>query len=182
MLCRGWVAFNESLARSLVLNASYEPIKVIHWQKALILWIQDKVEVLEFHTVEVRSPSRRFRLPSVMRLKSYIRPRRIHPIKFSRENVYLRDDYTCQYCAQRFPFRELTLDHVVPASKQGPTNWTNVVTACRPCNHRKANRTPATAKMPLLTTPRAPDWLPSHPFDLDLDRVPPSWRDYLPTG
>lgn len=151
----------------------------MHWQKAIILWLQDKVEVLEFHSYEVRSARQRFQLPSVMRLKSYIRPRRGHQIKFSRENVYLRDDYTCQYCTKRFPVKDLTLDHVIPASKMGPKTWNNVVTACRECNHRKGNRTPLTAKMPLLNTPRTPEWLPSKTFDLDLDRVPPSWKDYL---
>ncbi len=143
------------------------------------MWFQDKVEVLEFHATYVRSARQSFQLPSVMRLKTYIRPRRGQPIKFSRENVYLRDDHTCQYCGQHFPAKELTLDHVIPASKMGPKTWNNVVTACRECNHRKGNRTPLTAKMPLLNQPRVPDWLPAKSFDMDLDRMPTSWREYL---
>lgn len=134
---------------------------------------------MEFHSYEVRSARHKFQLPSVMRLKAYIRPRRGQQIKFSRENVYLRDDYTCQYCAKKFPAKELTLDHVIPASKMGPKTWNNVVTACRECNHRKSNRTPLAAKMPLLNQPRTPDWLPAKTFGLDFERMPVAWRDYL---
>lgn len=145
----------------------------------MILWLQDKVEVLEFHTVSVRSSRSTFQLPSVMKLKRYIRPRADSRVRFSRENVYLRDGHTCQYCSVRFPARELTLDHVIPASKMGLKTWTNVVTACRPCNHKKANRTPVAAKMPLRSQPRAPEWLPSHQLELGRESVPESWHDYL---
>jgi 5-methylcytosine-specific restriction endonuclease McrA len=71
------------------------------------------------------------------------------------------------------------LDHVVPASKQGPKNWTNVVTACRDCNQRKANRTPTTANMPLLTQPMVPTWLPSPELDVKTGQVPAAWLQYL---
>ncbi len=178
-LNEGDTVFNEAICRSLVLNSSYEPIKVIGWQKALILWFQDKVEVLEFHSTFVRSARDSFRLPSVMRLKRYIRPRNDSRVKFSRENVYLRDHYTCQYCNVKFSARELTLDHVIPASKMGLKTWTNVVTACRPCNHRKSNRTPLAANMPLRSPPRVPDWLPAHHLEINKESVPETWLGYL---
>lgn len=149
------------------------------WQKAVILWLQEKVEVLEFHETAVRSARATFRLPSVMRLKKYIRPLNNKRIKFSRENVYLRDNYTCQYCYKKFPTRELTLDHVIPASKSGAKTWTNVVTACRSCNHKKANRTPLAAKMPLLNQPRMPEWLPTYQLEINKTNVPSTWWDYL---
>ncbi len=117
-----------------------------------------------------------------MRLKKYVNPRRHARIKFSRENIYLRDDYTCQYCGERQPARELTLDHVVPASKQGKKEWENMVTACRTCNHRKGNRTPIGAGMPLLTEPRAPTWLPSLRQEFSLEGMPKEWEPYLGTG
>jgi len=165
--------------QSLLLNSSYEPMKVVSWQKALVLWLQDKVEVLEYHTVVVRSVSARFQLPSIMRLKHYVRPRSYGAIRFCRENVYIRDNFTCQYCGHRFPNRHLTLDHVIPASKAGPKSWTNVVAACRICNQRKANRTPQTANMPLMKEPHVPSWLPTNEFEHSAGPVPNSWLQYL---
>jgi 5-methylcytosine-specific restriction endonuclease McrA len=174
-------AFNQlSSARSLVLNSSYQPVKLVSWQKAMMLWFQDKVEVLEYHnSTVVRSARQNFQLPSILRLKKYVSPRKTTRIKFSRENVYLRDNYTCQYCALKFSLRDLTLDHVVPASKMGRKDWTNVVTACRDCNHRKANRTPFGAGMPLLTEPRVPNWLPPMRQEFAIRDIPLSWEPYL---
>lgn len=93
--------------------------------------------------------------------------------------MYRRDDYRCQYCGVEFSVKELTLDHVVPASKKGRKDWTNMVTACRKCNHRKANRTPLAAGMPLLSEPRVPNWLPPIQASLRLDSLPESWKVYL---
>jgi 5-methylcytosine-specific restriction endonuclease McrA len=168
--------------KALILNSSYQPLKLISWQKALLLWFQGKVEILEYHTVSARSASASFQLPSVMRLKKYISPRRSTRLRFSRENIYLRDDHTCQYCAQKFAARDLTLDHVVPASKFGRKDWTNVVTACRSCNHRKGNRTPLGAGMPLLNEPIIPTWLPVIQPHFQIDDIPEEWRPYLGTG
>lgn len=168
------------MSRALILNSSYQPIKLVSWQKALILFFQGKVEVLEYYGEVARSASNAFQLPSVMRLKRYVSPRRASRIRFSRENIYLRDNFTCQYCAQKFSCKELTLDHVVPASKFGRKDWTNVVTACRPCNHRKANRTPLGAGMPLLNEPRIPAWLPDPEPEFHLAaEIPETWRPYL---
>ncbi len=178
--------FDFALSRALVLNASYQPVKLISWQKALCLWFQGKVEVLEYHESSARSASHSFRLPSVMRLKRYVQPLgRTTRLKFSRENIYLRDNYTCQYCAKPFSAKELTLDHVVPASKFGRKDWTNVVTACRSCNHRKANRTPLGAGMPLLNEPRIPQSLPSRSTlfaEFISENMPEAWRTYLGVG
>lgn len=186
-LSEGGFAFNESSPapmtpesfRSLVLNSSYQPVKMICWQKALILWFQGKVEILEYHAFQVRSSQESFRLPSVMRLKRYVSPRRPTRLKFSRENVYLRDNYTCQYCGTRFHPKDLTLDHVVPASKLGRKDWTNMVTACQKCNHRKGNRTPIGAGMPLLCEPRIPTWLPATEPAFNVGEVPETWLAYL---
>lgn len=166
-------------SRALLLNASYEPMKVVGWQKALILWFQGKVEVIEYHNLFARSVSCSFQIPSVMRLKTYVRPRSYGAVRFCRENVYIRDNFTCQYCGKRHHTRNLTLDHVVPASKSGPKTWTNVVAACRTCNQRKANRTPSAANMPLLTEPHIPHWLPSQEIEITVGAVPRSWLQYL---
>ncbi len=166
-------------ARSLLLNASYEPMRVVCWQKALILWFQGKVEILEYHSVFARSVSASFKLPSVLRLKSYVNLHRATQIRFCRENVYIRDNFTCQYCGHRYSSKSLTLDHVLPASRSGKKDWYNVVCACRSCNQRKANRTPTEAKMPLLTEPRMPAWLPLIEFEVGNSDIPIVWRQYL---
>jgi 5-methylcytosine-specific restriction endonuclease McrA len=164
--------------RALLLNSSYEPMRIVSWQKALVLWFQGKVEILDYHPVFARSMRASFQIPSVLRLKSYVRPKN-NGIRFCRENVYLRDNYTCQYCGIRFPSRLLTLDHVVPASHNGRKSWDNVVAACRDCNQRKANRTPDRANMPLLSTPVIPTWLPSVEFELISESIPNSWLQYI---
>ena len=165
--------------RTLLLNSSYEPMRVVSWQKALVLWFQGKVEILEYHSVFARSVSSSFKLPSVLRLKYYVRTRNKTHIRFCRENVYIRDNYTCQYCGNRFTTKTLTLDHVLPVSREGKKDWGNVVSACRSCNQRKANKTPTEAHMPLLKEPRMPNWLPLTEFEVGGQEVPLSWRQYL---
>jgi 5-methylcytosine-specific restriction endonuclease McrA len=185
MIMSASTALNPSL-KALVLNASYEPLRIISWQKAITLWFQEKVDILEFHSAFARSASNSFKLPSVLKLKTYVRPKKLDGVRFCRENIYIRDHYTCQYCRKKFAHKELTLDHVLPASQGGPKTWTNVVTACRPCNQTKANRTPEKAKMPLLKQPKAPNWLPVVEFSLNVENsekskstTPSVWKDYL---
>lgn len=168
-----------AVMRTLLLNSSYEPMRIISWQKALVLWFQEKVEILEYHPVFARSVRSSFRLPSVLRLKNYVRPRALNAVRFCRENVYIRDHFTCQYCGDQLPAKQLTLDHVVPVSKSGKKTWNNVVAACRICNQKKANRTPEQAKMPLLKPPSAPTWLPVVQVELKPGQVPPIWLQYL---
>ena len=165
--------------KALVLNSSYEPLRIVSWQKALVLWFQDKVEILEYHKSFVKSVSQTFNLPSVLRLKTYIKNKKINGVRFCRENVYIRDEYTCQYCHQVFTSKELTIDHVLPASQGGPKTWNNVVSACRHCNQKKANRTPEKAKMPLLKQPKAPQWLPVLEKEILSDSIPQTWKDYV---
>ncbi len=171
--------FNQVMARVLVLNASYEPLTIVSWRKALILWLTNKVEVVEFHSMWVHSAYHRFQLPSVLKLNRYVKGQKDGPIRFCRENVYLRDGHQCQYCGQRVPLSTLTLDHVVPVSHNGGHNWNNVVTACRTCNNKKGNRTPDQAGMPLLTRPYKPRWLPQREFAYHNEQMPISWGPYL---
>lgn len=156
-------------------------MQVVDWRKALILWFQDKVEILEYHSVFARSASAQFQVPSVLRLKSYIRHNRKARVRFCRENVYIRDGFVCQYCTRRFERKELTLDHVFPASKGGLKSWMNVVTACRSCNQRKANRTPEQARMPLLNRPEQPQWLPEREFRIAQESAHENWGNYITT-
>ena len=153
---------------------------MISWQKAMLLWFQEKVDVLEFHQYEVHSEKKSFRLPSVMKLKNYVKPWIQGPVKLSRENIYLRDKHTCQYCHKVFKASELTLDHVVPSSRGGENSWTNLVAACQKCNHKKGNRTPKEAKMPLLKPPQKPSWRPSIQLSLNIENIAvEAWRNYV---
>jgi 5-methylcytosine-specific restriction endonuclease McrA len=132
------------MEQTLLLNATYEPLKVVHWQKAVTLWCQGKVEVISSYEREVRSPSFSFKLPSVIRLLRYIKIKRnIDYVPFSRANIYARDNHSCQYCGDVFPTADLTFDHVVPVAQGGRKDWENIVTCCVSCNRRKGGRTPA---------------------------------------
>ena len=92
------------MEQTLLLNATYEPLKVVHWQKAITLWCQGKVEVISVYDREVRSVSVSFKLPSVIRLLRYIRiKRRFDYVPFSRANIYARDQHRCQYCGDAVP-------------------------------------------------------------------------------
>jgi 5-methylcytosine-specific restriction endonuclease McrA len=103
--------------------------------------------------------SRRIRVPRVVVLVAYEHLPKAR-VRFSRFNIYARDDSTCQYCGRRFPRSDLNLDHVVPRSRGGSTNWENVVCSCVPCNLRKGGRTPEEAGMRLLRHPARPRWTP----------------------
>lgn len=145
----------------------------------MTLWFAEKVEVIEFHDLFVHSSNTKFRLPSIIRLKSYISKTSRAKVKYSKQNVILRDLAVCQYCGKHCSNKECTIDHVIPISKQGPESWDNVVVACRECNQKKANRTPAAAGMPLLKEPVRPNWL--SPFDVELFevQVTKEWHAYL---
>ena len=164
--------------QTLMLDQGYAPVKIIPWTKALQLLTLGKVEVIEEYADEVRSRYLVFKIPAVVRLLRAFR-RRSKPVKFSRVNIYGRDDYRCQYCGKHKPIDELTYDHVLPRSRGGRTNWTNIVTACGPCNLKKADRTPAEARMTLLSEPRQPKDLPAIMITISRESAPAAWRDYL---
>lgn len=151
----------------------------MNWRKAIVLWFQDKVEVLEFHTVTVASPNQSFRLPAVMRLKQYIRPYLSLSVRLSRQNIFLRDNHTCQYCYKKLSEKKLTIDHVIPLSKGGRHEWVNVVTACSRCNNVKGDKSPEKVGLKLLTRPEKPRWLPNRDLDLEGNALPVAWRPYL---
>ncbi len=118
----------------LVLNQNFEPLNVCNARRALVLVLGGKAEVLELNHQIVHTPSMSIHCPSVIRLAHLIR--RPQPrARLSRKEVFIRDNYTCQYCGMRT--RDLTLDHVKPRSKGGPHTWENLVSACKSCNHRK---------------------------------------------
>lgn len=138
---------------ALLLNADYRPVgvyplKTLHWQESLRAMMANRVDVVEEHPYEARSAGGRgFMLPSVVALRRF-RPMDRH-VAFTRLGVYLRDRFRCGYCGGKFGMRDLTFDHVVPYSKGGKTSWTNIVTACNPCNLAKGDKSPERAGMTL---------------------------------
>ena len=170
--------------QTLVLNADFRPLSL--WPPSL--WTaeesiqavcRDRVAVIENWDAEYRSPSRSMTVPSVVALKRY---KKLDGFPaFTRYNIYLRDVFTCQYCAQEFPAEGLTFDHVIPRSRGGRTTWENVVAACGQCNHVKGNRTPREAAMPLLQEPHRPTKteLNRRVPDLRYRDYHHTWLDYL---
>ncbi len=162
-------------ARVLVLNQNYEPLNICGIRRALVLLLHEKAQMLVNGRGELHSISASYPIPTVIRLFHMIK-RPVFIRRLSRREVFWRDNYTCQYCGS--VARELTLDHVVPRVRGGTHSWENVVTACVPCNHRKAGRTPNSAGMSLLREPRPPRVNPYHQF---MHRqIPEEWRVFLP--
>jgi 5-methylcytosine-specific restriction endonuclease McrA len=182
-----WSAYLQLALRSpencpaLVLNADYRPLSYFPlslwcWQDAIKAVFLERVNIVCEYEQVVRSPSFEMRLPSVVSLKSYVKPAR-QPA-FTRFNVFLRDRFSCQYCGTG---RDLTFDHVIPRSRGGRTTWENVVAACSPCNLHKGGRLPRECSM-------YPAAMPTRPSVFQLHQngrmFPPnylheSWHDYL---
>ncbi len=138
------------MSKVLVLNASYEPLNITSWRRAVVLLLKGKAEQLEYRGRAVYAG---FQMPTVIRLRHYIAvPYKEIPL--TRRNILYRDNYRCLYC--NCTSDELTIDHIIPRSRGGGDSWENVATACVRCNIKKGNRTPREASMPLLSTPRRP--------------------------
>jgi 5-methylcytosine-specific restriction endonuclease McrA len=160
----------------LLLDATYEPLSIISWEDAMHKVVTGDAEVVEETDQLIRSAYAEWRLPSVIRqLKKF---RRKGKVQFSRINIYMRDGWTCQYCKERKPVKDLTFDHVLPRAQGGKTSWTNIVTACRPCNTDKDNRTPEQAGLKLMKKPVEPKWLPAQ-MAIKMTVLPKQWEPYI---
>ncbi len=137
----------------LVLNANFQPINITSSHRAINLILAEKASLILNGRGVIRSVSKSFPLPSVIRLRRMIkRPRPV--VKLTRREIFRRDNYTCQYCNR--PSNNLTIDHVIPRHLGGQTNWDNVVTACSRCNHIKGGLTPKQSGMYPRTPPQHP--------------------------
>jgi 5-methylcytosine-specific restriction endonuclease McrA len=164
---------------TLLLNSTYEPLKVIPWQRAVSLWFTDKVEIVEeYDDFDLKSVSFTMKCPAVVRLLKYVVGNRFK-VKFSRINVFARDNFTCQYCKKQPGTRNLTYDHVKPKSRGGKTTWDNIVTSCIPCNSKKADHTLIEARMKLKKLPRKPIERPQLRLTFNIPKTPDAWRNYL---
>ncbi len=165
--------------KSLVLNYSYEPLQFCSARHAITMVFGGRAEELDSAGYFVRTPSTRFQIPTVIRVLKMVRRNQKKGLAFSKKNILRRDNYTCQYCGTiNHP---LTVDHIVPKSRGGKTNWTNIVVACKTCNLKKGDRTPLEVNMTLRRTPGKPDYqfahfvVPSGP-----DSHIEIWQKYLP--
>lgn len=184
---------------TLVLNRGWIPVGTATVRQALILLVRGAACVIEPQSYEVhglddwlmRSMERQEELPrdrqvatpyflvekpEVMLLTSYSRVPQTE-VAFSRRNLYRRDEHRCQYCGRRGKGGELSIDHVMPRSRGGPTSWENCVLACLRCNSRKADRTPAEVGLRLARQPKRPRWSPI--LDTLPAARPPSWSRFL---
>jgi 5-methylcytosine-specific restriction endonuclease McrA len=158
----------------LVLNQSYEPVQVCSVRRAIVLVYRGRAEVIETHDSCVRTVTRKFPVPSVVRLVLYVR---VSPKSFalSKRNVMKRDGYQCQYCGTKQG--PMTVDHVIPRTLGGRDSWENLVCACVRCNNLKGDRLPDKAGVQLLRKPRRPS---NALFITHFVGVPDSrWRPYL---
>jgi 5-methylcytosine-specific restriction endonuclease McrA len=163
--------------RVLVLNLDHYPIAVVPVQKAMVLLLLEKAQLLSaYELLEIRTISRTFAYPAVIRLAHY----KHIPYKgvlLNRANLFRRDRGECQYCGST---RQLTIDHVIARSKGGKTSWTNLVTACNRCNVLKGDKTPEQVGMQL----RIPPFVPTLSYFLAsyAERQAPEWLPFLETA
>ncbi|MBI2878065.1 MAG: HNH endonuclease [Candidatus Tectomicrobia bacterium] len=173
---REWIS---TALKVLVLNHSYQPLHFCTLRRAVVLLIKGKAEEIEYDGQVIRSASLSFRIPTVIRLMTYIHtPYRQAGVRFSKKNVFKRDKYTCQYCGSTEG--EMTIDHVIPKSRGGTTCWENVVVACQKCNLKKSDQTLKECGLTLLRKPKEPHFLlyykTAYPAP---SSVLESWNKYL---
>jgi 5-methylcytosine-specific restriction endonuclease McrA len=177
------IARHPNAHPALVLNAdyrplSYYPLSLWAWQDAVKAIFSERVNIVAEYDMHVSCPSFKMKLPSVISLKTYIQPNK-YPA-FTRFNVFLRDEFKCQYCGKEGN-KDLTFDHVIPRNLGGQTTWQNIVAACSPCNFKKGGAHPKQINMWPNQTPYEPTVYELHNNGR---KFPPnflheSWMDYL---
>lgn len=143
----------------LILNGDYQPLSryplsLNSMKKVIKSLLKGRLSVVKEYDDSIIIQNKEMKLPKIVVLKKYVNVN--HTPKFSRRNVYLRDDYVCQYCGKRFKADDLTFDHVHPRCKGGKTCWDNIVTACRECNSKKGGKTLEESHMHLIHKPYIP--------------------------
>jgi 5-methylcytosine-specific restriction endonuclease McrA len=165
-------------SRVLLLNNTYEAINVCSVKRALKLIFKGAAVIEEKNDGQIFCAERGYSNPSVIRLVNYVNlPYRT--VMLSRKNVFLRDNFSCQYCGNVFEVKDLTLDHICPQSKGGKTTWENVVTACKKCNGKKGDKFIGETGMRLLRKPTAPACINSMHIFRHIGRDKKSWDKYV---
>ena len=167
--------------QALVLNAdfrplSYYPLSLWPWQDAVKAAFLDRVTIVAEYDRVVRSPRTEIRIPSVVVLKEFVKPQK--RVAFTRFNLFLRDEFCCQYCGGR---GDLTFDHVIPRARGGVTSWENVVAACGPCNLRKGSKSLKQVGYHLRNKPTAPsaEMMQNMGRKFPPNHLHESWMDFL---
>lgn len=161
------------MARALVLNTTFEPLCVISARRAVVLILAEKADLVTDSGLAMRSERLTVQVPSVIKLRTFVRVPYRRRAALNRRAVFARDNARCQYCAAPAE----SIDHVVPRSRGGEHVWENVVAACRPCNTRKRDRLLTETSMTLRRRPTAPrelSWIV-----VAVGRVPDDWEPYL---
>lgn len=171
--------YENKFPKTLILNANYQAIHVADWEDAMCLYLSGKAEVISFYEdVSIRSVNETFKLPSIIKVnckKKFVR----NYVTLSRNNVFKRDKYKCAYCGGHFTKKQLTVDHIQPISKNGEKkSWENLVTACGSCNHKKADKNPEEARMPLLYDVFPLKWTPKNGLNLG-ENYPEEWNAWI---
>lgn len=159
----------------LVLNQDFSALSVCSVPKAFLLVYLNKAEMItEVHTEAIRTVSRNYQMPSIIRLFHYVQMPYRGGVTLTRQNIFRRDVHQCQYCGSA---KDLTIDHVLPRSRGGKSTWDNLITACKPCNSRKGDLTPEEARMPLRQEPFKPSFIM---FLRDFSgKISEDWQLYL---
>jgi len=161
----------------LLLNANYEPLNVCNMRRAVTLVMLGKAEILQDAEEAIRTCSGDLTAPSVVKMRYHVR-RPIPKLRLSRHSILARDNYVCQYCGSG---KDLTIDHVIPRWVGGPQTWENLVTCCRKCNLKKADKTPQQANMKLKKEPRRPKYVPYLSLQKYIRAIQrEEWQFYLP--
>jgi len=166
---------------TLVLNADAQPVSLlplstVDWQEAIRYLVLDKVVVMSWYDDWiVRSARWETKVPAIIMLKEYQKTKNY--VRLSKRNVFLRDQYICQYCDEHCDTSNATLDHIQPVSLGGKSTWLNLTTACKSCNYIKADKT----KMKPKRMPYKPDWweLAEKRRKQGYHLCHPSWQDFL---
>ena len=190
----------------LVLNRFYMAVRVVDVRRAMILLYRGCAEVItiesdsyanyefeswcELSTLQsvdrqpedefLRTPNMELLVPRIVRLTLYDKVPK-STVRFNRKNLFARDNHLCQYCGQKRPLGQLSIDHILPRSQGGKTTWENVVCSCLNCNSRKGGRTPSQANMHLLSKPIRPHANPAVAATLQDPRYE-SWKTFLPSA
>jgi hypothetical protein len=182
--------------KCLLLNADFSSLSIIDWERAVVWSMKYEhnpkygIDIIDFYKNDHINGvnNKKYPIPAVAKTKRFFR-QSYRSLIFSRKNIFLRDDYTCQYCGQKYETNNLTYDHVIPKSiwndeLQSSTCWTNIVTACMKCNRKKGNKTPKQANMPLINMPIKPvksqKYLPIAHHLHKIKDIPVEWKVYLP--
>lgn len=161
----------------LLLNASFEPMRIISWKKAVCMFFSGKVEVIEEYDAQIRSVSVIIAAPSVVRLLEYVQIGKKLPA-LTRANILARDRFRCQYCDKQLNAQTATIDHIIPRSLDGKSTWKNLVCCCSRCNRQKGCLSLKKVNMKLLKKPIKPNWLPIVNVRFK-NNVPTTWIAFL---